>query len=330
MTLNIVGLPGDGIGPEVFAAMQKVVAATGVTVAWHMSDLAGKNGLLNPEAVSLITQHKLAIKGPTGTPFGEGHRSYNVQMREAFQLFANVRPVQTLPGISKPGMRDDVDLVIFRENLEDLYVGRENEIQDGYAAWAPITRSGTVRIAKYARHYMRGHGRRKITIGAKSNVIKLSHGLFADTATEVLRGLDLDVSHTLPDALACQLVQYPEAFDGILLPNFLGDIFSDMCAAFMGGLGVAPGANIGNDVAVFEAVHGTAPDIAGKGLANPTALILSAAMMFDHAGEQSAAAKIRSAINAVYTAGKQLTGDMVGKDGVSTKVFTGAVCAAIS
>jgi len=328
MTHTIVGLPGDGIGPEIFAAMQAVLAAAGVDIVWHEHELAGANGLLNPEAVTAIEKTFVAIKGPTGTPLGEGHRSYNVQLREAFQLFANVRPIRTLPGIQKPGMRDDVDLVIFRENLEDLYIGEECSIDGGAEAISRITHKGSERITQFAAWYMIGNGRSQIVVGAKSNILKKTHGLFQEVCMRVLEGEGIDVKHVIPDALAAQLVARPEAFDCIVLPNFLGDLFSDMCATFMGGLGVAPGANIGASHAVFEAVHGTAPDIAGKGVANPTALILSSCMMLEHIGETSAAKRIRLAIDAVYTKGDNLTGDMAqkGAAAATTTMFTQALC----
>jgi len=329
MNHHVTALPGDGIGPEIFTAMQEVLKASGVRIVWHEHEIVGSDGLLNPLAVESIEKTFIAIKGPTGTPLGEGHRSYNVQLREAFALFANVRPVRTLPGIKKPGMRDNVDLIIFRENLEDLYIGEERLIDGGAEAISRITSEGSRRIARYMSLYMQTHKRTNAVVGAKSNILKMTHGLFHRECLNVLLEHKIDAKHIIPDALAAQLVAYPEVFDCIVLPNFLGDIFSDMCATFMGGLGVAPGANIGDSYKVYEAVHGTAPDIVGKGIANPTALILSACMMLEQMGEKNAAQRIRNAIDSVYTEGKYLTGhvSLEGKISVGTNVFTQAVVA---
>ena len=322
MTYTVTLIPGDGIGPEVSAAAVRVLTATGVAFEFETenagAEAMGREGVaLPPRVLDSIRRNKLALKGPTGTPVGTGHRSVNVELRKTLDLYANVRPVRTLPGVKS--RYDGVDLVIFRENTEDLYSGLEHVVVPGVVESIKIiTEKASTRIARYAFAYARSHGRKRITAVHKANIMKLSDGLFLDCCRRVAAEYeDITYDEMIVDNCCMQLVLDPTRFDSLLLPNLYGDIVSDLCAGFIGGLGMAPGANIGETTAVFEAVHGTAPDIAGKNKANPMALILSSAMLLDHIGESGAAARVRKAVNEVLREGKKMTGDLGGTAGTT-------------
>ena len=322
MTYTVTLIPGDGIGPEVTAAAVRVLTATGVPFEFETenagAEAMGREGVaLPPRVLESIRRNKLALKGPTGTPVGTGHRSVNVELRKTLDLYANVRPVRTLPGVKS--RYDNVDLVIFRENTEDLYSGLEHVVVPGVVESIKIiTEKASTRIARYAFAYARSHGRKRISAVHKANIMKLSDGLFLDCCRRVAEDYkDITYDEIIVDNCCMQLVLDPTRFDSLLLENLYGDIVSDLCAGFIGGLGMAPGANIGETTAVFEAVHGTAPDIAGKNKANPMALILSSAMLLDHVGESDAAARVRKAVNEVLREGKKLTGDLGGTAGTT-------------
>ena len=322
MTYTVTLIPGDGIGPEVSAAAVRVLTATGIDFEFETenagAEAMGREGVaLPPRVLESIRKNKLALKGPTGTPIGTGHRSVNVELRKTLDLYANVRPVRTLPGVKS--RYDNVDIVIFRENTEDLYSGLEHVVVPGVVESIKIiTEKASTRIAKYAFAYARAHGRKRITAVHKANIMKLSDGLFLDCCRKVAEEYkDVTYDEMIVDNCCMQLVLDPTRFDSLLLENLYGDIVSDLCAGFIGGLGMAPGANIGETTAVFEAVHGTAPDIAGKNKANPMALILSSAMLLDHIGENDAAGRVRQAVNAVLREGKKLTGDLGGTAGTT-------------
>jgi isocitrate dehydrogenase (NAD+) len=315
-------IPGDGIGTEVAAAAVRVLSATGLDFRWE-NELAGasaigKEGVALPERVlDSIRRNKVALKGPTGTPIGSGHRSVNVELRKRLDLYANLRPVRTLPGVKS--RYDQVDLIVVRENTEDLYSGLEHVVVPGVVeSLKIITERASTRIARFAFEYAVAHGRKRVTAVHKANIMKLSDGLFLDCCRAVAGqypGVEFD--EMIVDNTCMQLVLDPTRFDILLLENLYGDIVSDLCAGFIGGLGMAPGANIGEDAAIFEAVHGSAPDIAGRNLANPMALILSAAMMLDHLGESDAGARVRSAVHAVLREGRKLTRDLGGTAGTT-------------
>lgn len=332
VTHHITLLPGDGIGPEVMTATVQVLKATGVSFNFDIHSFGESTGGKLPQSViNSIEANRVALKGPTATPTGEGHRSLNVQLRERFELYANVRPVHTVPGVRTRFSDTPVDLVIFRENLEDLYVGRETVFEGGASALAVITREHSERIARYAFEYAKQHGRRKVTVVHKANILKETHGLFLRTAQVVAKEYpSIECNDFIADNCFMQLVTRPERFDCLLLPNFLGDLASDICAGLVGGLGFAPGANIGNEYAIFEAVHGTAPDIAGKGIANPTSLILSAAMLLDHLGEVEAAARVRVAVYGVLEEGVTVTADVNPAAASSTWQFAEAVASRVA
>jgi isocitrate dehydrogenase (NAD+) len=322
MTYTVTLIPGDGIGPEVSAAAVRVLESTGLDFEFETqmagAEAMGRSGVaLPPSVLESIRKNKLALKGPTGTPVGTGHRSVNVELRKTLDLYANVRPVRTLPGVKS--RYDNVDLVIFRENTEDLYSGLEHVVVPGVVESIKIiTEKASTRIAKYAFAYARSHGRKRITAVHKANIMKLSDGLFLDCCRKVAEEYkDVTYDEMIVDNCCMQLVLDPTRFDSLLLENLYGDIVSDLCAGFIGGLGMAPGANIGETTAVFEAVHGTAPDIAGKNKANPMALILSAAMLLDHIDENEAGRRVREAVNEVLREGKHLTGDLGGKAGTT-------------
>ena len=322
MTYTVTLIPGDGIGPEVSAAAVRVLTATGVAFLFETENAGasamGSGGVaLPPRVLESIRKNKLALKGPTGTPVGTGHRSVNVELRKTLDLYANVRPVRTLPGVKS--RYDDVDLVIFRENTEDLYSGLEHVVVPGVVESIKIiTEKASTRIARYAFAYARAHGRKRVTAVHKANIMKVSDGLFLDCCRKVAAEYkDITYDEMIVDNCCMQLVLDPTRFDSLLLPNLYGDIVSDLCAGFIGGLGMAPGANIGETTAVFEAVHGTAPDIAGKNKANPMALILSSAMLLEHIGEDDAAARVRKAVNEVLREGKKTTGDLGGTAGTT-------------
>ncbi len=326
-------IPGDGIGPEVVAATVQVLDALDSPFEWDVQQ-AGVAGVTAagdplPEAtLASIREHRLALKGPLTTPVGGGFRSSNVRLREEFELFANVRPARTLI----PGRFDDIDIVLVRENLGGFYVAHEYYVPIGDDPRAVAvstginTRDGSKRIARFAFEHALKHGRKKITIVHKANILKALTGLFLDAAREVAKDYEgrVAVDDMIVDACAMQLVLDPWRFDMLLCTNLFGDILSDEIAGLVGGLGMAPGANIGADAAIFEAVHGSAPDIAGKGIANPVSLMLAAAMMLDHVGMGEAAGRLREAVGATLNADGVRTGDLKGT--ATTRQFADAVC----
>src|SRR3990170_5861730 len=322
-------IPGDGIGPEVTAAVVRIFKAAAVDIDWERHE-AGVNAFkrysqsLPLELLDSIRRNKVALKGPVTTPIGEGFTSVNVGLRKALDLYANLRPVRNLPGVDSRFA--NVDLIIVRENTEDLYAGLEHEIIPGVVeSLKIITEKASTRISRFAFEYARRNGRRMVTAIHKANIMKLSDGLFLESTRKVSREfIDIPYDERIVDAVCMQLVMRPEKFDVLVLPNLYGDIVSDLCAGLVGGLGVVPGANMGLEMAVFEAVHGSAPDIADKNLANPTALLLSGLMMLDHLGENERAARIRAALTKILTAGVVRTHDLDGK--ASTTEFTDAIC----
>ncbi|MDX2178884.1 MAG: isocitrate dehydrogenase (NAD(+)) [Bryobacteraceae bacterium] len=334
MAYNVTLIPGDGIGPEVAEAARRAVDATGVKIQWNEVELSAaimeKTGTELPDHVlASIRRDKVALKGPVTTPVAGGFKSVNVRLRKELDLFANVRPVKRLPGIKTRFMDVPIDMVIFRENTEDLYSGLEHEVvKDVTQSLKIITRYASIRIANYAFNYAKINGRRKVTAVHKANIMKLSDGLFLRCCREVA-ALHPEIAYQelIVDNASMQLVMRPETFDVLLLPNLYGDIVSDLAAGLVGGLGIVPGANMGEEIAVFEAVHGSAPDIAGRGLANPTALMACAVMMLRHLREVDAANRLQSAIEKVHGEGTHTTGDVGGK--ASTKEFTDAVVAAL-
>ena len=322
-------IPGDGIGPEVTESVVRIFKVAGLQIEWERHDAGVTafkrfNQSLPPDLLESIKRNKVALKGPLTTPIAEGFTSVNVGLRKALDLYANLRPVRNLGGV--PSRFAGVDLVIVRENTEDLYAGLEHEVVPGVVeSLKIITERASTRIAKFAFDFARTRGRKRVTAIHKANIMKLSDGLFLESTRAVSRDFtDVAYDERIVDAVCMQLVMYPERFDMLLLPNLYGDIVSDLCAGLVGGLGVVPGANLGSDCAVFEAVHGSAPDIAGKNLANPTALLLSALMMLEHIGERQRAERIRTALDTVLAAGTVRTRDLGGE--ASTTEFTDAVC----
>ena len=327
-------IPGDGIGPEVTEATLKVLDAVGAPFQWD-TQKAGMAGIeacgdpLPPETLASIRKTRLALKGPLTTPIGGGYRSSNVRLREEFQLYANLRPARTLiPG----GRYEKIDIVLVRENLEGLYVGFEHYVPIGddpravAMASGVNTRAGSRRICEFAFDYAAKNGRKKVTLVHKANVLKALTGLFLEAGRDVAKKYpNIQCDDRIIDACAMQLVMNPWQYDVIVTTNLFGDILSDLNAGLVGGLGMAPAGNIGVDAAIFEAVHGSAPDIAGKGLANPLALMLSAAMMLDHVGLQDKAKRVRGAIDDVLCKDDVRTGDLGGK--ASTRQFTDAIVA---
>ncbi len=332
-THTLTLIPGDGIGPEVTAAVVTVLDAAGVAITWDRHD-AGlvafeKTGHTLPaELLESVTRNTVALKGPCTTPIGEGFTSVNVGLRKALNLYASLRPVKNLPGVASRFA--NVDLVIVRENTEDLYAGLEHVIVPGVVeSLKIITEVASTRIAEFAFGHARREGRKKVTAIHKANIMKLGDGLFLDSVRAVSRRFtDVLYDERIVDAACMHLVMRPEQFDVLVLPNLYGDIVSDLCAGLVGGLGVVPGANLGAGVAVFEAVHGSAPDIAGRNVANPTALLLSAIMMLRHLGETDAAFRVQSALEAVLLAGMVRTRDLGGT--ASTTQFTQALCRAVA
>jgi isocitrate dehydrogenase (NAD+) len=323
-------IPGDGIGPEISDAVTKILAATGVEIEWETheggeaSALAGR-GVMPDATIESIARNKISLKGPTTTPTGGGHQSANVTLRKRLDLYANVRPAKSLPGYKT--RFDNIDMIIVRENTEDTYAGVEHMVAPNVAQCLKlITWEGSERVARYAFEMARKLKRKRVTCVHKANIHKLSDGLFLRAHEHVAKEFsDLKFDSIIVDNLCMQLVTRPEEFDVLVLPNLYGDIVSDLCAGLVGGLGVAPGANIGGTGAVFEAVHGSAPDIAGKGLANPTALLLSAVMMLQHMGELEKAERIEKSLQAVLSEGKNLTRDLKGTAG--TLEFADAIIA---
>jgi isocitrate dehydrogenase (NAD+) len=319
MAHQLTLLPGDGIGPEVTEAAVKVIEATGVDIDWDRHRVIGATAVergrpaLPPDIVDSIQERGTALKGPVTTPVGQGFTSVNVQLRQRLDLYANVRPATSLQGLETPF--DDVDLIIFRENTEGLYSGIEYyderlEIADSIAR---VTKRGSERIIRFCFEYARAHGRDHVTLAHKANILKKTSGLFLDIGREVAAEYpEIGFDDSIIDNLCMQLVTRPEAYDCIVSTNLFGDILSDLTAGLVGGLGVTPGANIGDELAVFEAVHGSAPDIAGQNIANPTAMIRTAAMMLQHIGEEEAAAAINRVLFAMYQEGDVLTPDVGG------------------
>ena len=333
MTHTITLIPGDGIGPEVTEAVVRILAASGVSIQWERHDagvLAVERGgvPLPIELLDSIRRNKVALKGPVTTPIGTGFTSVNVGLRKALDLYANLRPVWNMPGIES--RYTGIDMVIVRENTEDLYAGLEHEIVPGVVeSLKIITEKASTRIGRFAFEYARKHGRKKVTSIHKANIMKLSDGLFIGSVRAVARDYpDIAYDEKIVDAACMHLVMKPEQFDVLVMPNLYGDIVSDLCAGLVGGLGVVGAANLGSDVGVFEAVHGSAPDIAGKNFANPTALLLSAVLMLRHIDEGDAATRIMTALNRVLESGEARTRDLGGT--TSTFGFADAVCRAIA
>ena len=329
MARVITLIPGDGIGPEVTEAVVRIFTAAALDIEWERYD-AGVMAFkrfkqsLPVELLDSIKRNKVALKGPVTTPIAEGIPSVNVGLRKSLDLYANLRPVRNLPGVAS--RYSGVDLVIVRENTEDLYSGLEHEVVPGVVeSLKIITERASTRIARFAFDYLRANGRKRVTAIHKANIMKLGDGLFLESTRKVAREhIDVTYDEKIVDAACMQLVMFPERFDVLVLPNLYGDIVSDLCAGLVGGLGVVPGANIGIECAVFEAVHGSAPDIANKNLANPTALLLSALLMLDHLGEREASGRIRSALWRVLTDGQVRTRDLGGS--ATTTEFADAVC----
>jgi isocitrate dehydrogenase (NAD+) len=330
MTHHVTLVPGDGIGPEVTEAVLRVIAAAGVAVEWerHQAGVVSfeRSGQALPvELVDSIRRTKVALKGPVTTPIAQGFASVNVGLRKALDLYANLRPVENLPGVVS--RFQNVDLVIIRENTEDLYAGLEHEVVPGVVeSLKIITARASTRIAEFAFDHARKNGRRKVTAIHKANIMKLSDGLFLECARDVARKFsDVKYDEKIVDAACMQLVLDPTVFDVLLLENLYGDIVSDLCAGLVGGLGVVGAANLGSDIAVFEAVHGSAPDIAGTMRANPTALLLSAVMMLRHLGETDAADRIMAATKTVLEERRVRTRDLGGT--ASTLEYADAIAA---
>jgi isocitrate dehydrogenase (NAD+) len=329
MTHTITLIPGDGIGPEVTEAVVRILKASGVSIDWepHIAGVVAfeRTGHALPiELIDSIRRNKIALKGPVTTPIGEGFTSVNVGLRKALDLYANLRPVSNLPGVD--ARFNGIDLVIVRENTEDLYAGLEHEVVPGVVeSLKIITEKASTRIAHFAFQHAKKHGRKKVTAIHKANIMKLSDGLFIDSVRRAARDyIGIAYEERIVDAACMHLVMRPDQFDVLVLPNLYGDIISDLCAGLVGGLGVVGAANLGTDIGVFEAVHGSAPDIAGKHLANPTALLLSAVLMLRHIDEGAAADRIMQSLGAVLTAKTVRTRDLGGT--ASTLEFADAVC----
>ena len=332
MKHKVTLIPGDGIGPEVAQAARKIIEASGVSIAWEEAEAHGDTvrvGKAQPyaAAVESVRRTGVALKGPIATPIGEGPPSVNVGLRQALELYANLRPVRSVEGVKS--RYAGIDLVIVRENTEDLYAGLEHTVVPGVVeSLKIITEKASTRIARFAFEYARKHGRKRIHAIHKANIMKLSDGLFLTSSRKVAGEYDdIEYKEMIVDNTCMQLVLNPDQFDVLLLPNLYGDVISDLAAGLVGGLGVVPSANLGQSAAIFEAVHGTAPDIAGKGLANPTALLMSGIMMLDHLGESAPARRIEKALHQVYREGQSLTRDVGGS--ATTEQFTTAVITAL-
>src|SRR5512133_2859453 len=329
MPYRVTLIPGDGIGPELAEATRRVLDASGVSFDWEVQDagegVMAQYGTPLPEHVlESIRRNKVALKGPITTPVGSGFRSVNVGLRQALNLYANLRPAKTYQGVIS--RYENVDLVIVRENTEDLYAGIEHMVgPDAAESIKIITRAASERIARFAFEYAIANGRRKVTAVHKANIMKLSDGLFLEACTTVAAGYAgrVEFEDRIVDNMCMQLVQKPEMYDVLVLPNLYGDIVSDLAAGLVGGLGVAPGANIGEDGAVFEPVHGSAPKYAGQNKANPTALILSGALMLRHLGYADVGARVEEAVRSVVAEGRTVTSDLGGNAG--TREFADAV-----
>jgi isocitrate dehydrogenase (NAD+) len=322
MAHDVTLIPGDGIGPEIVEATRRVVDASGATIKWHTvdagQDVMGKYGTPLPDHVlASIRKNKVALKGPITTPVGSGFRSVNVALRKELDLFVNLRPALTIPGVKT--RYEGIDLVVVRENTEDLYAGVEHMVGDDAAETIKIiTRKASDRVVRFAFDYARHEGRKKVTVVHKANILKYTDGLFLETARDVAVDYeDIEFEDRIVDNMCMQLVQKPELYDVMVMPNLYGDIVSDLCAGLVGGLGVAPGANIGETMAVFEPVHGSAPKYAGKNKANPTATILSAVLMLKHLEEKEASERVFEAVKKVIGAGERVTYDLGGDAGTS-------------
>ncbi len=333
MSYAVTLIPGDGIGPELSEAGRTVLEATGIAFDWDIQQageatIATEGTPLPDRVIESIRRNGVAIKGPITTPVGSGFRSVNVGLRQALELYANVRPARSMRGVTS--RYEDVDLVIVRENTEDLYAGIEHRVgPDAAESIKIITRAASQRIARYAFEYAVRNGRSKVTAVHKANIMKLSDGLFLESCQQVAAEYEgrIAFEDRIVDNMCMQLVQKPELYDVMVLPNLYGDIVSDLCAGLVGGLGVAPGANIGETAAVFEPVHGSAPKYAGQNRANPTALILSAALMLRHLGETAAASAVEGAVRDVIAEGKTVTYDLGGTAG--TREFGETVAARV-
>ncbi len=335
MASKVTLIRGDGIGPEVVDAAVRALEATGAAIEWDPQEAGAaaipKSGAPLPEAtLASIRANRLCLKGPLATPVGGGYRSVNVALRQEFDLYANVRPARTYAGL--PNRYDKVDLVVVRENTQGEYSGIEHYIdptRSAAEAISIITRHGCDRIVRFAFEYARANGRKAVTLVHKANILKMTSGLFLETGREIARAYpDIRFSDLIVDNCAMQLVRDPTRFDVIVTTNLFGDILSDLTAGLVGGLGLVTGANIGDQAAIFEAVHGTAPDIAGKGVANPTAVMLAAAMLLDRLGQRERAQRLETAIRTVIAAGKELTPDLGGTG--NTRTFTDRVVAALA
>ena len=337
MAHRVTLIPGDGIGPELAEATRRVLDASGIVFEWEVQEageatIASEGTPLPERVLESIRRNKIALKGPITTPVGSGFRSVNVGLRQALNLYANLRPARSMAGV--PTRYDNVDLVIVRENTEDLYAGIEHMVgRDAAESIKIITRAASERIARFAFEYAVHNGRRKVTAVHKANIMKLSDGLFLEACTTVAADYAgrIEFEDRIVDNMCMQLVQKPELYDVLVLPNLYGDIVSDLAAGLVGGLGVAPGANIGEDGAVFEPVHGSAPKYAGQNKANPTAMMLSGVLMLRHLGERDAADRMEGAIAAVIAEGKDVTYDLKPKPddptAVGTSQFADAVIA---
>ncbi len=332
MSHKVTLIPGEGIGPEVAAAAQRVIDASGAKIEWeeiHARATEGseKGQLLNKAVIESVKRNRVALKGPMATAIAGGPPSVNVALRKTLDLYANLRPVKNVPGVQS--RFENVDVVLVRENTEDLYSGLEHEVVPGVVeSLKIITEKASTRIAHFAFEYAKRHGRKKIHAIHKANIMKLSDGLFLKSIRAVAEKYPgIEYKELIVDNACMQMVLKPEQYDVLLLPNLYGDVMSDLAAGLVGGLGVVPSGNIGDQAAMFEAVHGTAPDIAGKGLANPTALLMSSVMMLDHLNESSAARRIQAALEKVYREAKHTTHDVGGKAG--TAEFTDAVISAL-
>lgn len=330
--MNITLIPGDGIGPEITESARTIVDALDLGIQWDVVEAGetvyNNSGELIPnEVYESIEKNKVVLKGPIMTPIGTGFRSVNVSLRKKYDLYANVRPVKNLGTV--PSLFEGLDLILFRENTEDLYAGIEKQISDDEAhSIKVITRSASERIVREAFEYAVKNNRESVTVVTKANIMKLTDGLFLNIAREVAKEYpSMLFKEILVDNMAMQLVINPRQFDVIVTENLYGDILSDLMAGLIGGLGLVPGANIGNDISIFEAVHGSAPDIAGKGVANPTALLLGVCQMLDHINESQAADQLRNALDEVLSNSANYTGDLGGS--MSTKGFTEAVIQAL-
>jgi isocitrate dehydrogenase (NAD+) len=332
MRHKVTLIPGEGIGPEVATAVRRILEAVGVQIDWEELEARAdktteKGQSVNQAAIASVRKNRVALKGPTGTAIAGGAPSVNVALRKTLNLYANLRPVKNLPGVKS--RFEDVDIVLVRENTEDLYSGLEHEVVPGVVeSLKIITEKASTRIAQFAFEYAKKHGRKKIHAIHKANIMKLSDGLFLKSIRAVAeKHKEVEYKELIVDNACMQMVLDPGQFDMLLLPNLYGDVMSDLAAGLVGGLGIVPSGNIGDESAMFEAVHGTAPDIAGKGLANPTALLMSSVMMLDHLNEGPSARRIESAIEKVYREAKHVTRDLGGKG--TTEEFTDAVINAL-